>query len=72
VPKGVPAEVKARLIKAFEVAVKAPAFQTLVDKIGDLVWYVGPEESQKILDKENEEFTEIIKDLGMYQKNVKK
>ena len=72
VPKGVPADVKARLIKAFEVAVKGPDFQALVDKIGDLVWYVGPEEAQKILDKENDEFTEIIKDLGMYQKNVKK
>ena len=72
IPKGVPADVKATLAKAFETAIKDPSFQTLVDKIGDLVWYVGAEEAQKVLDKENEEFTEIIKDLGLYMKNVKK
>jgi tripartite-type tricarboxylate transporter receptor subunit TctC len=72
VPKGVPADIKDKLVKAFTVAVKSAEFQATVDKIGDMVWYEGPERSQQLLDKENEEITEIVKALGLYQMNVKK
>jgi len=72
VPKGVPADVKATLLQAFKTALQDPTYLETVKKFGLLPDFIGPEETLKIIERDNANVLPIIKELGLYMKNVKK
>ncbi|CAK7005484.1 MAG: hypothetical protein DELT_00216 [Desulfovibrio sp.] len=69
-PKGISKEVKDTLVNALEKATKDPVYLETLSKLGDLPTWMGPEEFTAYLEKDDATLLQVIKDLGMYNKNV--
>lgn len=62
---GTPADVVAKLEKAFADAVKAPAFQALVDKTQTEVGYLNSAQFKEVLVEENKLFKGLLGEVGL-------
>ena len=72
VPKGTPAEVKAKLANAMTKAAKSEAFVKLAKQKGFTVDPMPVAEFEALLAKEDAKVTAIMKSAGLYQSKTKK
>ncbi|MDU4961006.1 MAG: tripartite tricarboxylate transporter substrate binding protein [Sporomusaceae bacterium] len=73
-PKGLPADVKAKLAEAFKAIIVSPEFKIGQEKIGHQVDYLGPQDSTAKWLEEGERFARAVQETGIAEliKNQKK
>ena len=71
VPKNTPKDVKDILVKALEKATKDATYLETLEKLGDMPTWMGPTEFAKYLEEDDAKLLAIIKELDLYNKNVK-
>jgi tripartite-type tricarboxylate transporter receptor subunit TctC len=64
-PRGVPADVKAKLGAAIKAAVDSPAYQDRVKKLGSYPRYRSPEETDAFLREEIKTWADVAKSAGI-------
>ena len=69
-PKGISKEVKDILVNALEKATKDPVYLETLSKLGDMPTWMGPDDFAAYLEKDDTTLLQVIKDLGMFNKNV--
>lgn len=70
-PKGLPADVKAKLEKALEETFKDKEFRSRMTAMGDFVDYRSGEDFKKLAHRDSDMAEQVIRDLGMYGMNKK-
>ncbi len=71
-PKGLPADVKAKLQDALDKTFKDPDYLKKMENLGEFLDYRKGEDYQKLVDHDSQVAEKIIRDLGMYGMNDKK
>lgn len=64
-PKGIPAELKAKLTAGFKEMINDPVFKNNMEAIGMEAEYLGPEEYGAKWVEDNEKLTKIVKETGI-------
>ena len=64
-PKATPKEIIDKLADAFKKASADPEYLAQMEKMGLPVQYLGPGEFGKLIKQEYEEYTEVVKELGI-------
>ncbi len=71
-PRNIPAGAKKALVDAFAKAMKDPEFLGKMAKINEDVEYMDPAQYKALADRDAKVAEKIIRDLGMYEMNLKK
>lgn len=67
-PKGTPEEYIEHVHDAFKATMEDETFQTLAEKAGLILKYMGPEEFEEHIQEENETFEELMRSKGLGEK----
>ncbi len=71
-PKGLPADVKAKLADALNKTFKDPEFLKKMENLGEFVDYRNGEAFKKLVDRDSVVAEKVIRSLNMYGMNAKK
>ncbi|MEH7387800.1 tripartite tricarboxylate transporter substrate binding protein [Bacillus sp. JJ1521] len=64
-PKNLPEDVKKTLVEGFDKILKDPEFVAEIEKLGQAVAYIGPDEFTKKIEEEYKYYGEVIEATGM-------
>jgi tripartite-type tricarboxylate transporter receptor subunit TctC len=68
VPKGLPEDVKAKLVEGLNGMIHDPQFRENLEVLGMTIEYLGPQESAAKWISETERFTKIVKETGIAER----